>query len=308
MSPVQIPPAIAEILVTLMQYVVTFIDNVAVPAMTDALRRFQAELAPARTWLQTNGPKLLEATLHIKRTIAEMAFPNWDLLESDHEWVTALRLVRSDDGVPLVWVPPAAVVKALVHADDHDARNGVLLAHADEIRTHAGIVLAQVTHPDLQLLRHAITQGWAAYAAGLFIPAQTTAASAVGEILRQEGHQAFGPFKHQWKQTRDRDPLVTGLDQLRLASVMCSVSTAVQDDRHVPDLRGFNRHTTAHWIQQQHYSEANALRGLMLVTSAIRELQFTFGQEWMQPRQGPLPAIRVARIADAAGSTARIEA
>lgn len=86
---------------------------------------------------------------------------------------------------------------------------------------------------------------------------------------------------------------------MRLTSVMVAVSTAIQDDREVPTLRGFSRHATAHWMQPQHYSAANALRGLMLVTSAARELQFVLADEWMQPRAGSLPVIPVGQIAAA---------
>jgi len=81
------------------------------------------------------------------------------------------------------------------------------------------------------------------------------------------------------------------------------MSTAVQDDREVLTLRGFNRHSTAHGMRPQHYSEVNALRGLMLVTSAARELQFVLADEWMQPRTGPMPAIRAGRIAPASRTT-----
>ena len=282
-------------LVPLLEQVAKFLNQIAAPVL-DQLRQ---AMAPANEWLRVTGPPLIELALAAKRATAEVAFANWHELETEDEWLSALCLVRADDGVPLAWVPPGAVVKALVAAADHEARDVVLLAHAREITAHAVTVLGAVRHPGLQTVRAGIEQGWSAFEQGLYVPAQATAGSAVGEILRQRGHRQFAPFKREWKSARDSDPIAFGLDGLRLTSVMVAVSTAIQDDREVLTLRGFNRHAIAHGMQRQHYSEVNALRGLMLVTSAARELQFVLADEWMQPRDGPLPAIRIGRIAAA---------
>lgn len=267
--------------------------------LVQVAEQMREALTPANEWLKVNGPLLIEVALAAKRAAAEVAFANWDELETEDEWLAALRLVRADDGVPLAWVPPGAVVKALVAAEDHDARDEVLLAHTREITEHARDTLAAVQHPDLQTLRLGIEQGWEAFQQGLHVPAQTTASSAVAEVLRQRGHDYFRPFRREWQAARDSDPIAFGLDELRLTAVMVAMSTAVQDDREVLTLRGFNRHSTAHGMRPEHYSEVNALRGLMLVTSAARELQFLFADEWMQPRSGAIPAVRIGRIAAA---------
>lgn len=293
----ELPPVVVEVLAPLMGQLVNFINSVAAPVLVQAREQLHQALTPANDWLRTNGPRIIEVALTVKRTGAEIAFPNWDALDTEEEWLAALRLVRRDDGVPLVWVPPAPVVKALVAAEHHEARDEVLLARARDIATHAQTGLGDVTHPDLLMLRDGIQQGWRAFESGLHVSAQTTASSAVGEILLQRGHRHFRPFKQLWKEARDSDPIAFGLDELRLTSVMVAVSTAIQDDREVSTLRGFDRHATAHGMQPQHYSEVNALRGLMLVTSAARELQFVLADEWMQPRSGSLPAVRVGRIA-----------
>lgn len=293
------PPTVVAVLVPLLEQVARFLNQVAAPMLVQAADQMRQVLPPASEWVRRVGPGLIELALVAKRATAEVAFANWDELDTEDEWLAALRLVQADDGVPLAWVPPGAVVKALVAAADHDARDEVLLAHAPQIEVHARTVLDCVQHPDLRTLRAGIEQGWDAFARGLHMAAQATAGSAVGEILRQRGNPDFAPFKREWKAARESDPLAWGLDELRLKAVMVAVSTAIQDDRSVLTLRGFNRHAIAHGMRTEHYSEVNAVRGLMLVTSAARELQFVLSDEWMQPREGPLPNIRIGRIAAA---------
>jgi hypothetical protein len=43
---------------------------------------------------------------------------------------------------------------------------------------------------------------------------------------------------------------------------------------------GFNRHATAHDIDADDFTAVNALRGLMLATAAVRELQYGLTDEW----------------------------
>lgn len=135
--PAELPQVLVDVLLPLMEQLLRFINGVAAPVLVQARGQMRQALMPANEWLRANGPRLVEIALSVKRTSAEVAFPNWDGLDTPEEWIAALRLVRQDDGVPLVWVPPAPVVKALVAAEDHEARDEVLLANAREIGTHA---------------------------------------------------------------------------------------------------------------------------------------------------------------------------
>lgn len=75
------------------------------------------------------------------------------------------------------------VVAELVAAEDHAARNEVLLARADVIARDGRRVLGQAVHEDLVALRAAITAAWDAWDAGLTMPAQALAAAAVSSII-----------------------------------------------------------------------------------------------------------------------------
>ena len=244
-------------------------------------------LVPVRAWLAEHGPQVAEVMLALKRFSAEAHVENWADLDED-EWLAALDLMRADDRVPIAWLPPGPIVKELLAAPDHEARNEVLLARESEIAADARRVLDEVTHPNLAGLRSAISTAWDACDADLPMPAQALAASAVGAILDEHlGFNKFSDFRIKWERYRDKNSAEWELTAFRVAAVMCSLSTAVQREDQGP-FPGFNRHVTSHRLDPTQYTRANALRSLMLVTSAARELQFAEADEWMTAR-GSMP-------------------
>ena len=256
----------------------------AIAAVQPVIDRWVTEasraLMPAREWLQVNGPKVAEVMLALQRVSAEAHVENWADLD-EGEWIAALDLMRADDGVPIAWLPPGAVVKELLAAADHDARNDVLLARAEEIAADARRVLADVTHPELAGLKAAVASAWDAWDAGLTLPVQALAGAAVGAILDEHlGFEKFSDFRISWEEYRATHPEEWRLTALRVTAVMCSLSTAVQREDQGP-FSGFNRHETLHGLNPKQYTPVNALRALMLVTSAARELQFAVADEWM---------------------------
>jgi hypothetical protein len=242
-------------------------------------------LVPVRAWLAEHGPEVAEVMLALKRFSAGAHVENWAELDED-EWLAALDLMRADDGVPIAWLPPGPIVKELVAASDHEERNRVLMAHEKEIAADGRRVLAEVTHANLAGLRSAIASAWDAWDADLTMPAQALAAAAVVAIIDEHlGFEAFSDFRKKWEPHRDVHSAEWELTAFRVAAVMCSLSTAVQREDQGP-FPGFNRHTTLHGLDQAQYSRANALRALMLVTSAARELQFAAADEDDHPRVG----------------------
>jgi hypothetical protein len=251
-------------------------------------QRIQESLQPALEALAANSVSIAEVMLGAKKYAADAHVENWTLLD-ENEWMRAITLMRSDDGVPLAWVPPADIVKLLVAATDHDERDAVLIDNADAILAHAREVLDQVTHPDLTELRTAVEEGWEAIGIGLTRPAQTVAAAAVGEIVQKQltDFDRLGKFRERWDAHRRIELTHWSLaTDLRFTAVMSSVSVALQGNGHGHP-RTFNRHATLHGFDPIQHTPANALRGLMLATSATRELQYMNAVEW---RTTPLSA------------------
>jgi hypothetical protein len=66
-------------------------------------------------------------------------------------WPTDINLKRvtsvvGDDGMPIVWVPRAEIVKMLLATEDRSARLDVLLGHIPELIADSRNVLSQVSH------------------------------------------------------------------------------------------------------------------------------------------------------------------
>jgi hypothetical protein len=254
------------------------LDN-ARPAIQQFAGGLDRRIAPFRDWAGEYGPQIVAVGAALTKLSAESHIENWETLDED-QWVRALSLMCADDGVPLAWTPPAHVVEALVDADDHAARDAVLRAHEAEIEMDARRLLDAVTHPDLAGLRAATEQGWDAWAAGLEVPSQAAAGVIIGDVLLRYGFEKFGRFREKWEAFRDVPVEEWELTELRTTAVMCALSTAVQreDQGTFP---GFNRNDSLHKVDPIQYTRANALRALMLVTAAVRELQFNKAQEWL---------------------------
>ena len=270
------------------------------PTLQQWTTRIDARLAAARAWVAENGPQIAAVAFALKKLAAGSHVENWSTLDED-QWIRALSLMCADDGVPLAWVPPAPVVEELVDAADHAARDVVLLAHADEIEQQARALLGVVTHDDLGGLRAAGESAWDAWDAGLLIPAQAAAGVIVGEVLLRHGFGAFGDFRKKWEPFRDVPTEEWQLTELRTTALMCALSTAVQREDQ-GDFRGFNRNVALHRLDEVQYTRANALRALMLVTAAVRELQFDVASEWTSsPGFAMPPAARITpdRLASA---------
>ena len=101
-------------------------------AAQPALARAQVLADAARAWTREHGPAIAEVVLGVQYFAAHAHVENWADLEAD-DWEKAIELMRADDGVPLAWIPPSHIVKELVDANDHAARDVVLLARSDEI-------------------------------------------------------------------------------------------------------------------------------------------------------------------------------
>ncbi|MDQ2760133.1 MAG: hypothetical protein M3Y17_06790 [Actinomycetota bacterium] len=253
-------------------------------AAAPVIDRWAAEadraLEPAREWLRTQGPQFGRVYLALQKYSAEAHVENWKELTEPEDWTKALDLMRLKDGVPLAWVPPARVVGELVAAADHAARNEVLLAHADVIAADGRRMLGEVVHEDLAALHAAITAAWDAWEADLKMPAQAMAAAVVSSIINEHlGFKRFSDFRKQWEPLYQRHPdkllMVT-----RTNAVNCSLAVAVLHKNQGPFV-GFHRHETVHGLSAAQYTPVNALRALMLATSAARELQFAIADEWL---------------------------
>ncbi len=201
--------------------------------------------------------------------------------------------VAVGNGIPVVWVPPTPVLKALVAAAPGD-RMGVLMASEAEVVAQCRLLLDECSDQWVSELRTLIGRSLDAYQAG-FHEAAMALAVAVGEPLAQwasvprvqrfESDQA----EQEWEANRKRDKYILAERELAAASPGALKPTRVhrnaliapipkfytpfygEQDEKIPDT--VSRHATVHQPTVEHLSQENALLAMMLCVSLLRQQQ-----------------------------------
>jgi hypothetical protein len=226
------------------------------------------------------------------RSALEMTRPeNWRGSGLTPEQILPVAIV---DGIPVAWVPPADVLKALVGTPS-GRRVAELTKHTDEIlkdcRTRIGQSNDELAADESTLVRRALD----AFEAG-YHEAAMALAVAVGESLAlwaSEPRVHFFDSREEmiaWDELRKKEKY--NLAKLELAAVSPAQPTNPHEVlRHAligPIPRFFtpfwgregeampattSRHATVHKPTVRHLSTENALLAIMLATSILRESQ-----------------------------------
>jgi hypothetical protein len=165
-------------------------------------------------------------------------------------------------GWVLAWVPGEEILLELIESPDRREANGRLLARQDDVLDDLKRCLAEITDSPLTDLSVALHQGVRSYEWGYSFPAQAIAAVVLTSLVKQE-----------LEANRDGgSPLLT----FRRNSLLRAGGTALTSywpspGDPVPSL--FHPYVTAEHLDLTHFNQANALAGLMLSVSFLRDLQ-----------------------------------
>jgi hypothetical protein len=202
--------------------------------------------------------------------------------------------VATESGIPVAWVPPTHVLRALVAATPTD-RMRVLLANEAEVLKQCGSILNECNDPGITDERHLIRRALAAYAGGFHEGAMALAV-AVGEPLALWASvprvQIFESEQEKMDFAKKRETQKYKLAKLELAAVgPVQKLTRLEVLRHAligPIPKFFtpfharpgeaipatvSRHATVHKPTVKHLSQENALLAVMLCVSILREQQ-----------------------------------
>lgn len=198
--------------------------------------------------------------------IRDLDPPNWP---AEANWSDMFRLIE-ETGWPLTYVPRAEVIIALLKADPAE-REAVLLAHDVEIVADCRVCLDEIIEPETEHLVAALVQAVDAFDAGLVIPAQTTVASVLSDVLGRELRLSFTEAKRQLAENPGEMPMAY-LRFWLVASALPATLRRFDCERgdEVPDR--FNRHAAAHTVDPRQHTRLNALVGLMLTAGLVREI------------------------------------
>jgi hypothetical protein len=221
------------------------------------------ELPPLPTFKLPPG--LVETLARIR----ESRPPNWpDRMDYDR-----LTEVIQADGIPLVWVPRAAIVSELLAAKDRPARIAILAAHRSEIVEDCRTVLATVNDPSYVGKMQLALQAVDALDTGHDEAAQALATVVVESSTRLA-------IDEQSKKVQNRVRI--DLDDVAYVEIRLRAALAPLDvfytDWHptmtpnpMPD--ALSRHVTCHCAEPTHFTEGNALTAILLAASVLRALQ-----------------------------------
>jgi hypothetical protein len=188
-----------------------------------------------------------------------------------------------NEGIPLVWVPRAAVVKELTAASDAEARARILAAARDDIAEDCRIALTSVRSPDRRplavlaeltagMLTTDFWPGAQALAANVFDTWLYQAASRGTPFSAPGGDKGFyGQIKKQIDPVDD-DTLII---EFRSACVLAPVLAALKPlwPSSDPTPSQFSRHATSHRAGPEQYTERNSVIAVMLTVSVLREAE-----------------------------------
>ena len=210
------------------------------------------------------GPDLVALLEGLRRKLP----PNWnDAVDLEQTLDVILK-----DGIPLVWVPRAEVIVAVLAADDRAARVAVLVDALLDVADDCDAVLAEVDHATLSgqvpLARRGVTalrEGHHEAAQALaVVVTETAVARALGRDYKKVKEQVLF------------DPDLVAFTRLRLRAALAPIAafyTTWWPSSGDPRPKALSRHVSVHQADEEHYTVANALIAVMLAASVLRALQ-----------------------------------
>ena len=182
----------------------------------------------------------------------------------------------ANDGIPVVWVPPAEILVELVAAPDRAARLALLHSHQGELLADVYRVLGEVTHSDLagqMPLAQAAVDTWAG---GQIEAAQSLAVTVVEAVVTRYHAKGRSYAKVREAAKIDLDDDSLSIAELRLSVALAPLWTFYtpwfpSSGDPLPD--ALSRHVTVHQADIGHYTADNALIAVLLVASMLRAFQ-----------------------------------
>jgi hypothetical protein len=198
---------------------------------------------------------------------------NWRGLSGTQ--VGALVELMGRTGLGLAWVPRQEIVVEILDAPNDQARFRILTVREPEVVADLQQALDDVAADQLSELKAAASEAHRAHVDGYHSPAQALAAAALTDLIENHLGSQLSKLRRDFERV---DPMeVAGpLEDLRLLTLLVALAKSVlsrfdREGGSVP--RTFNRHAALHTVSTDQYTPLNALCGLLLLVSLLRELE-----------------------------------
>lgn len=213
-------------------------------------------------------PNFSGAFAALLEQLRDAAPPNWS---PDIDEEKALSVVL-DEGIPLVWVPRADIVDAVLSVEERNARLDLLAERQRLIVDDCRAVLAATNHESLGSQVPLASKAVEALASGHFEAAQALAVVVTETAVAQAISGSYEVVKRQVL----FDPGLVPYNLIRLRGALAPIHrfyTSWWSTSGIPKPQELSRHISVHHADAGHYTEANAIVAVMLVTSVLRALQ-----------------------------------
>lgn len=190
---------------------------------------------------------------------------NWNGLK----WSAVAHFIE-ETGWSIVWLPRTEVAKRLLDAAPGD-RVQVLQDHRSEILEDADSLLSEVEWAELQYLADCTREAIATLRDGHNRSAQSLLAAILTGLLQgilnyEHLADARTAYSIDW-----REESFFAIRFALITSTIPNALTRFYPGDPVPT--NFHRHATSHLPHPSHLTDTNAIVGLLLVTSLLREIQ-----------------------------------
>ncbi|TQS29110.1 hypothetical protein [Microbispora sp. KK1-11] len=217
----------------------------------------------SRLWEQ-----MAPAMADLQRWIEEQLPPNWQ--DADIEYGKIEEIV-SRDSIPLVWVPRADIISAIMKVDSRDERVAILVDRGAEIAEDCLAVLDEIHQEDLLTRADFARKAIAAWRDGHIEAAQVLAACVTEALVTRYIGKPSDAVEHA---TIDWGEL-----SLRRLKWAAAIGPLLQfyarwwPDKGEPPLTTLSRHVSVHAPSAQQCTPENCTIAVMLLTSLLRTMQ-----------------------------------
>ncbi|MBD1269933.1 helix-turn-helix domain-containing protein [Aeromicrobium tamlense] len=193
--------------------------------------------------------------------------PNWPAEVPSFE---VLNEILNEDGIPLVWVPRQSIVEALFAAKDRRERVEILLNERSAVTRDCQEATAKMTHPRTSGSKPLAFAAIKALSDGHDEAAQALAVVVTESAVQTALAKSYSKISHEVR----IDAAEIGLRALRYRAALAPVASFYTP--YYPSTgekpSALSRHVSVHYAESDHYTSANSLLSVLLMTSVLLAL------------------------------------
>ncbi|NDZ93328.1 hypothetical protein G3I13_01950 [Streptomyces sp. SID6673] len=213
-------------------------------------------------------------------SLRRVAPPNWPYPMPD---LVAVEAVLQEDGIPLVYVPRAQIVDALIDAATTDQRLAILDEKSGLIAEDCLRALPERPHADIEKQVPLVREAIEAFDVGYYGPAQALAVAVSDTYLARFIGGSYGAMKKKasLSQYGDEEPAFQLFRMVYSIAPVTLFLTPFDPKKRKPPPDRLSRHVTIHSASTDHVHKINALIAVMLAASLTATYHLALHVEWV---------------------------